>query len=170
MVYHIGTGYQIIFILLNMIIMLNMVIAILTSIFNKYEKQKQALYQNMINSAFSYMDFDDSYGALLCGRPPMNLISLPFAPLFSVIKNKELLESLNKLVCFFLYIPSAIIFNILFLVLNIFFLPLSYLTNLALLIYRFSFFGEKRVSDQLVLLLKHILVSPCYLLCSLPMN
>ena len=89
MLYRVGELYQIIFILVNLVLLFNFVIAILSSTFAKYEEIQDGLYNNVVNELFPVMQWDDEYGALICSKPPFNLLTFPFYPIFFLIKDPE---------------------------------------------------------------------------------
>jgi hypothetical protein len=61
-----GTYFQVVFLLINTVLMLNFVIAILSSTFKNYEGIKIGLYYNVLIEVFAKMGWDDTYGCLVC--------------------------------------------------------------------------------------------------------
>ena len=59
-----GHIYQIVFLIVNLILMFNFVIAILSSTFAKYEAMKIGLYYNVIVRMFASLQWDDCNGVL----------------------------------------------------------------------------------------------------------
>jgi hypothetical protein len=55
-----------VFLLINTVLMLNFVIAILSSTFKNYEGIKIGLYYNVLIELFAKMSWDDTYGCLVC--------------------------------------------------------------------------------------------------------
>lgn len=49
-----------------MVLLLNLVIAILSSTFNYYEDKKLGLYYEVLVGKFPSMEFDERYGAVVC--------------------------------------------------------------------------------------------------------
>jgi len=84
--YYMGVIYQILFLLVNLILMFNFVIAILSSTFAFYEEMKLGLYYNVLNSMFAENEWDDTYGALICTKPPLPtfMLAVPFFPFFLI--------------------------------------------------------------------------------------
>lgn len=118
------------------------------------------------------MEWDDNYGALLCGKPPLNLIAIPFFPFFYCCKsNKPAITQINKFVCYILYSPIAIIVTTLFLCFNVVMVPIAYIGGLMILMV--NFFSSNTVKGMfwaLYVLLKFIIVAPFIQLLSLPFN
>lgn len=75
---NVGKVYTTVFLLANMVLLLNLVIAILTSTFAFYEDKKLGLYYEVLVGKFPIMEYDDKYGAVVCAQPPFNLMILPF--------------------------------------------------------------------------------------------
>ena len=61
-----GTYYQIIFLLVNLVLMLNFVIAILSSTYGRFEDIQTGLYYNVLIQEFPVMSYDDEFGCLVC--------------------------------------------------------------------------------------------------------
>lgn len=74
----IGEIFHSVFLLINMVLFLNFVIAIMSSTFAYYETKQLGLYYEVLISNFPAMEYDDRYGALACAQPPFNLMILPF--------------------------------------------------------------------------------------------
>jgi hypothetical protein len=76
--YTIGVIFQCIFLLINMVLFLNFVIAILSSTFAYYDNKRLGLYYEVIVALFPAMEYDEKYGAVVCAQPPLNLLIFPF--------------------------------------------------------------------------------------------
>jgi len=61
-----------------MVLLLNLVIAILSSTYAYYEDKKLGLFYEVLVAKFSVMEYDDNYGVVACAQPPLNLMILPF--------------------------------------------------------------------------------------------
>ena len=61
-----------------MVLLLNLVIAILSSTYAYYEDKKLGLFYEVLVAKFSVMEYDDNYGVVACDQPPLNLMILPF--------------------------------------------------------------------------------------------
>lgn len=159
------------FILLNVVILLNMVIAILSSTFSFYEEFKEGLFSNVINQLFANMEWDDQYGALICAKAPLNLLSIPMFPLFMLNLSEERRKQMNHYACLIVYSPIALLVSAVFLVLNLLMIPFIHCLT------TFKLIGMVFISDSLLqlktsisLLLQHLTISPVLLLVSLPVN
>ena len=64
----IGKYYQILFLLVNLILMLNFVIAILSSTYANFEHIQSGLYYNVLIQVFPSMGWDDDFGCLICAQ------------------------------------------------------------------------------------------------------
>lgn len=72
-----GKIFLIIFNSVNMILLLNLIIAILSSTYAFFEDKKIGLYYETLVGKFAKMEFDDRYGSAACAQPPMNLMVFP---------------------------------------------------------------------------------------------
>jgi hypothetical protein len=76
--YMIGVIFHCIFLLVNMVLFLNFVIAILSSTFAFYENKRLGLYYEVIVGLFPSMEYDERYGSIVCATSPFNLMIAPF--------------------------------------------------------------------------------------------
>ena len=65
-IHTLGKYFQMIFLLINTVLMLNFVIAILSSTYKNYEVIKVGLYYNVLLELFAKLSWDDDYGSLVC--------------------------------------------------------------------------------------------------------
>jgi hypothetical protein len=131
----IGTYFQLVFLLINTVLMLNFVIAILSSTFNKYEHIKIGLYYNVLIELFDKMSWDDKFGCLVCAQQPFNVVLAIFSPLMVIFsKNEEKILKINEFICHVLYFPFAIIITGLFTCFNIFIIPIGYSVHVVRLL------------------------------------
>jgi hypothetical protein len=61
-----GIIYTILFLLVNLVLILNLVIALLSSIFAYYESKTLGLYYEVIVALFPSMEYDEKYGSIVC--------------------------------------------------------------------------------------------------------
>jgi hypothetical protein len=130
-----GYVYYSVFLLTNMVLLLNFVIAILSSTFARHDGIKLGLYYNVINQLFPVMEYNNKFGALVCMRPPLPLYAfvIPFLPFYLSVgpkMNQEFLENANNTICGILYLPMALIMTIYFIFVNLLMIPFAYLLNL----------------------------------------
>jgi len=63
---NVGVVFHMLFLLINLVLMLNLVIAILANTFNRFETLSNGLYYNVLIHIFPLYDWDDSYGIIAC--------------------------------------------------------------------------------------------------------
>ena len=73
-----GISFMVLFLLINLVLFLNLVIALLSSTYAYYEDKQLGLYYEVIVALFPTMEFDEKFGAVVCAQPPFNLMILPF--------------------------------------------------------------------------------------------
>ena len=64
--YTIGVVFHCLFLLINMVLFLNFVIAILSSTFAFYDNKQLGLYYEVIVALFPAMEYDEKFGAVVC--------------------------------------------------------------------------------------------------------
>ena len=62
----IGRMYHIVFLLINVVILLNLVIAILGNTYGMYEPIQNGLFYNVLIHVFPLYDWDNEYGYIVC--------------------------------------------------------------------------------------------------------
>jgi hypothetical protein len=77
-----GIYYMMIFLLINLVMLLNYVVAILGSVFEKYNEQSQGLYLNVLVNLFPSLEWHDEYGCLICAHAPVDLTLFFLTPIF----------------------------------------------------------------------------------------
>lgn len=75
---NIGMVFLAIFLLINLVLLLNFVIALLSGTFSNYEDKQLGLYYEVIVAMFPVMEYDNRYGSIVCAQTPFNLMILPF--------------------------------------------------------------------------------------------
>lgn len=123
-----GKVFMIFFNSANMVLMLNLIIAILSSTYAFYEDKKTGLYYEVLISKLAELEFDERYGAAACAKPPINLMIAPlqWILIFECFSDEFLLYY-NHLLCHLLYFPVSIFFTVIFAAVDIFCAPFAYL-------------------------------------------
>ena len=127
---NLGLLYMLIFLVLNMVILLNLVIAILATVYNEYSSFKRGLFYDTLIAALPKYKHDRFYGYLtafpgifapflLMSIPPMHV--LKFA-------SPQTAQWLNSGLCMLAYTPIGFFASIYFAVVNALVAPLAYLS------------------------------------------
>ena len=72
-----GLVFTIIFNSANLILLLNLIIAILSTTYEFFEDKKTGLFYEIIVGKFPTMEYDERYGASACATPPLNIMIFP---------------------------------------------------------------------------------------------
>jgi hypothetical protein len=112
--------------ILNMIIFVNLVIAILSDTFMRLANQKLGLFYDGVIEVIHAYKYQKYYGALIAAVPPFNLFVLPFLPFFMFVKHKKRLSCLNNSLVSLSFLPFACFGAIIFAVGNFLFTPVAY--------------------------------------------
>ena len=81
-----------------LIVVLNLLIGILTSVFNNYEDLGTGLFLSKILSTREQLENDEYYGAFVTAIVPFNIIVIPLIPFGLFMKKSEKLISMNKFI------------------------------------------------------------------------
>lgn len=121
-----GVVFHIIVIIMNLILLLNLVIAILTDTYIKFSKVKLGLYYDGVVDAISSLKYDKRYGAMITAIPPFNVVMFLMTPVFLLIKNPRRLKKINHSLTLMSYLPLASILIAVFAAFNLLMLPFAY--------------------------------------------
>ena len=139
----VGKIFIISFVILWNILILNLLIAILSSTYALLEEKKLVLYINEILKLRSSLDYDKKATGLVSAFPPWNIFPLIFSPFYFV---KGDTTKLNNIVFHICYIPVMTLIIIVFLIFNILLLPLAYIKGC---IVKFQIIFNKKVEAPL---------------------
>lgn len=157
-------------------LLLNLVVGILSSIYAFYEDKKLGLFYEVLVQRFSIMQYHEKYGAVACAQPPLNLLIAPFwwlslCPCWS----DESLIKFNLFLCHLIYAPFAVFLTTIFTVLNIIVFPFAYLIHLYNLTSTLLESSETldEFSEKLrrfITIVKFFFFGPFILIASLPID
>jgi hypothetical protein len=92
-----GEIFHLLSVTINMILMLNLVIAILSETYSRLAPDRLGLYYDGLIASMPGYQFDERFGILILLPPPFNVLALPFVPIFLCFMNKpNALIKLNK--------------------------------------------------------------------------
>lgn len=130
----IGLVFNMIFLLINMVLLLNFVIAILSATFTKFEDKQLGLYYEVIVAMFPAMEYEERYGAVVCSQAPFNLLILPFQIITFIPMSEESLKLFNLFLCHVLYLPIGVVVTICFAIMDLAIMPWAYIGHTFTLI------------------------------------
>ena len=70
------------FLLINIVFMLNLVVAIMSNAFAYLDEVKNGLYYNVLINQFPVFEWDERYGAIVCAQSPFNILLPLMVPTF----------------------------------------------------------------------------------------
>eukprot|EP00347_Sterkiella_histriomuscorum_P010999 403374131 len=123
---YIGKAYHLMFLIVNMVLLLNLMIAILSTTFSNLHQLQLALYYDEILEAIPQYQYDKIYGSLICATPPINILMFPAIFAYKIIKDKQKLQKLNEVLVRLAYLPQIFMLLPFFLIGNLVFIPLAY--------------------------------------------
>lgn len=115
-----------VFLVCNLIILLNLLIAILSDTYNIFKAKSTELYLYQIAKLKGTNSMDDErYSALIAGQVPFNLLVIPFVPFLIFFKSKRL----NTFVLHILYLPIGILCFLEFICISTLLIPVAYIMS-----------------------------------------
>lgn len=140
------------------VLMLNLLIAVLSSRYEKLAPKIQADYVSILYNFYKAFKPHTKYGGMSICPTPLNAISLPFLPLYFTTINKT---RLNLLISHISYIPMLIIVLLIFTIQNLILAPVAYFYCIYVL------FMSRRNScynEVVKLIIFWVLLAPFYMI------
>jgi len=135
---YVGYAFTVAILLVNMVLLLNLVIAILSSTYAYYEDKKLGLYYEVLVGKFPTLQYDDNYGVAACAQPPLNLMIVPFWWVTLLPWSQEFVDKYisdyNQFLCHLLYAPFAVAVTAIFTVRCVLYAPVAYVGHVVALI------------------------------------
>lgn len=124
---YIRDAFLVVFLILNLVLMLNLLIAILSSTYAQLEDKKLVLYINEILKLRSTLEYDKRCSSLVSTFPPWNVITLLFMP-FLLFFRKPV--KLNSILFHIEYLPMLLLLFTAYLTMNAIIMPFAYLKGI----------------------------------------
>ena len=124
-----GNVYLISFLILTAILLLNLLVAILTSVYSRFEDKKFVLYIFEIMKLRSTMNYDKRASGLVSTCPPWNVLPLVLSPLYFTKMNESKLNNFVLHVC---YVPVLVVATVVFVAFNLVMIPFAYIKGVAI--------------------------------------
>ena len=119
-----GAIYIVWVVVVNNILILNLLIAILSSTYALLEDKKLVLYINEILTLRNTLEYDKRCSSIVSTFPPFNLIALFLTPFIIFINNPK---KLNSFLFHLEYIPFLLLITPVYIALNLVLIPFGYL-------------------------------------------
>ena len=125
---YIGHAFFMIFIFGNLVLLLNMVIAMMADTYTQMDEVKRGVYNYQILSVLPQLKINKTFGGLIAFVPPFNMIAFMFLPVYVVLRNQpKRLESVSKVLMMVNYVILLMVLSVIYVALNLLMLPLAYI-------------------------------------------
>ena len=122
-----GIYFLVFYLVVNILLLTNYVIAIMTDRYTALEQSRLGLFYDGLVSSMSEYKYDSRYGFLIANVIPFNIFSLMLAPIFYVIHNENTLRKINSKLMLLAYSPVAIIATVIFFLMNVVMFPFAWI-------------------------------------------
>ena len=128
-----GYIYIWLFLVLNVVIILNLVIALLARTYGQLNDFRRGLYYDTLVSVVPKYAHDKNYGAMVCSVGISNCVMLALIPVYAVLSLCEkLLKKFNLMMEVILYFPIGLFAVLLFLVVDMLMIPVAWVSMMSL--------------------------------------
>ena len=121
-----GIVFHFILICVNLLLLMNLMIALMSDTYATLSEFKKSLYFTNIIKAMPHYQYDPTYACLITICPPFNILVFMFVPYFILSKNNNNKKKLNRVLLMIIYSPIAIILAFFFTAFNLLMLPFAY--------------------------------------------
>lgn len=115
-----------VYLIVSSVLLLNFLIAILSTTYSSIQEQKNGLYIQEVIQHMQRNGYHPKYSSLVTATVPFNILFLPLTPL--IISTKS--ETLNNIIQHVQYSPLAIIVVLIFFIFTLLFVPFAYVVHL----------------------------------------
>ena len=123
----IGVYFVLTFVFVNVLILLNVVIALMADTYGLMTSVRRGIFNfNIVKSVSAYKP-DKYYGGLILLNTPFNVLSTILLPFYVLIQDKKRLEILNLSVYRIVYAVIAVILVAIFMSINLAMMPFAFL-------------------------------------------
>lgn len=114
------------------ILLMNLIIAILASTFERFDNLSNGLYLSKILVTRDELNYDVSYGSIFSATPPLNALQLPFVPAMAVLRyDSAILNQINEFVMKIQYISFMLVLKLVFATVSIALIPLAWIIGIV---------------------------------------
>ena len=147
-VMYIGHFYILLYLITNLLLLLNMVIAMMADTYANMTEVKKGLYNYQVLRIYPYYKPHKYWGLCVALTPPFHLLCMPFVwvPMMKKGPIPRTTTKALKLTNFFIY---TIFSSAVFIAINLILLPFAYLKTVAVKV-MLSIRGTIRVSEVLI--------------------
>ena len=163
---YVGVIFHCFFLLMNLVMLLNLIIAILSNVYDTYQPKSLALYYDGVIESIPMFKYNKEYGSLICGQPPFNALVFPFIWAYSYMDGTEKTRRYNQLLLNILYFPIAVALIGIFIAGNLAMLPFAYIWSILHKINIFFKDMQRSKLEMTLELLFFIIVGPVFLFIS----
>lgn len=122
-----GTFMHIAVLLFNLVLMLNLLIAIMSDTYAALSAQRIGLYQSSLIREMPKFSYDSRYGVLSMTWYPFSWLALLVMPFLLIAKDKKTLKAINTVYINVIYLPVSLLALSIFMVVNLVLIPFAYL-------------------------------------------
>ena len=128
----VGIWFVLLFVFLNILVLLNVVVAMMADTYALMTTQRKGLYNYNIVKSQSVLKLDKYYGGLILLPYPFCVITFLLLPIYLLVSDKETLLAFNKGVYRVFYTFFSLLIGAVFLALNLAMMPFAYLKTVLM--------------------------------------
>ena len=122
-----GMGLHIMVLFSNMILMINLLIAIMSDQYSLLSEVRTGLFWGQVIQEMPKLQYDNVCGALSIFPFFFGWLSFLLLPFFALIKNRATVKTINEVACHVVYFPFSVFLLALFMLVNAALIPFAYL-------------------------------------------
>ena len=158
-----GLNLHILALFVNMILVINLLIAIMSDMYSRMADLKVGLYWSTVIKEMPKYKYHDFYGALVMFPFIFSWMGFLFLPLLVFIKKRRVLRKVNNTCFMIVFSFQAAVVLVVFMGVNLLLLPVAFLKTT---VHKFIIYKNYRGRDQLANLFFYVLLGVPLLLAS----
>lgn len=115
----------------NMLILVNLLIAIMSDEYASLSEVKTGLYWASVISEIPKYAFNKYYGVLTMLPFPLAWLNVFLIPVLTLVNDKQTLQQINMVIFYICYTPVFLVVLAIFIAVNIVLIPFAYLKTVA---------------------------------------
>ena len=131
----IGRIYLTIFLIINMLLLINLLIALFSDTYSQVQQKSHSLFRHEFLCEFPNYSNNKKYSALVSTFMPLDSILSPFFLTLILLNSDKHKQKLNEIILRVEYVPVFLIILLAYTLVQMILLPFAYLVNLFLLLF-----------------------------------
>jgi len=125
-----GILYSCLVLIVNMLVLINLLIALMQDTYRMLSKMKRGLLFKQIIQAVPCYKYENQYSCLISIPMPLNVVTIFILPVMVLVKDPSARKRINRVILMITYTPIALLSIAVFFTVNVILLPMAFVKAL----------------------------------------